>query len=175
MSEEKYMKNTLNTERFEFVSDEDKRFIISFSNELEKMGYVFDKEIGSGYCWGKYMILYRKQDVKSKKVYARLYIKDNEIVLRMYLSNIDQHRAFIENAPDYIREVFTGDYGDCKHCHNEKDGACKFRKSYILDNRLIEKCNGMTFEFYHPTLEKLPGYLELFAEFNTRNRKNIEK
>jgi hypothetical protein len=61
--------------------------------------------------------------------------------------------------------VFTGEHASCQHCHNDKDGVRRFRKTYTLENRLIEKCNGITFEFHEPDLNKLADYLALFNEF----------
>lgn len=159
------MEQILKASQFDFISDEDKAFIVAFSSALKTMGYDFDREIGSGYCWGRYMILYRRENVKSKKVYARFYMRDSGIVLRLYFSEINRHADYIEKAPTFIREVFTGEYGRCTHCHNEKEGQCKFRKSYQIAGQAIEKCNGRTFEFYHMTLERLPEILALFKIF----------
>ncbi|MPN59241.1 hypothetical protein SDC9_206962 [bioreactor metagenome] len=131
---------------------------------MREIGYE-SGGIGPGFCWGRYMIIYVKAGVKSKKVAARIYIRDNGIVLRLFLSEIDKHKAFIENAPDFIRLPFVGDYGSCGHCHNEKQGICKFRKTYHLENRLIEKCNGITFEYEKPDIGKLPDYMALLKEF----------
>jgi hypothetical protein len=129
----------------------------------------FDYESGgtivNGYCWGKYMIIYSKIGIKSKKVAARVYMRDKGMVLRLFLNQIDKHREYIESAPVYIREPFINEQGKCKHCKNERDGNCKFRKSYTLENRFIEKCNGSTFEFDKPDMVKLPGYQALLAEF----------
>lgn len=161
------MEKLLSTENFDFVSETDKAFIIAFDNEMKKLGYGAGGEIVSGYCWGKYMIIYRKLNVKSKKVYARIYLKNDSIAMRLYLSNIDEHRDYIENAPVYVKEVFVGPEGDCAHCHNEKNGECKFRKTYTIDNKYIEKCNGLTFEFNQPKLNKLYDYIDLFTEFNS--------
>ena len=159
------MKDILKEARFNFMSDTDKKFIIAFDNEINKLGYSFGGNIGSGYCWGKYMIIYTKTNVKSKKVFARIYIRENSIVLRLYFSKIDAHHEFIKNAPEHIKEVFMGDYGNCPRCHNDKKGVCKFRKTYTIYNQLKEKCNGKTFEFYNPSIDKLPDYMELFSEF----------
>ncbi|MGX8797721.1 hypothetical protein ACR6HW_16930 [Fusibacter sp. JL298sf-3] len=159
------MESVLNAREFDFISKEDRRFILDFTKAMSALGYGCDNKITPGYCWGKYMILYRKQQVKSDKVYARIYIRDDNIVLRLYFSRIDRHSAYIEKTPDFIKSVFTGAYGDCKNCHNEKDGKCSFRKSYTLENRKIDKCNGVTFEFYQVTVEKLSDLLELFSTF----------
>lgn len=159
------MKNILTEERFNILSEENKAFILAFDNEISKLGYDFGGNIGNGYCWGKYMIIYSKVGVKSKQVVARIYIRENSIVLRLFLSKIDKHREYIENAQEYIKDVFTGEHGKCNHCHNDKGGICKFRKTYTLENNYIEKCNGITFEFWEPNLEKLPGYMGLLKEF----------
>lgn len=159
------MKNILAEERFNFISSEDKDFIIVFDNEISKLGYGFGDNIGSGYCWGKYMIIYSKLGVKNKQVAARIYIRENSIVLRLFLNKIDKHREYIENAKPFIRDVFTGEHGKCQRCHNDKGGTCKFRKTYTLNNNYIEKCNGITFEFWESNLEKLPDYMGLLKEF----------
>jgi len=159
------MIDLLNEARFDFISRADKGVILAFNNEMSRLGYNFGDAIGSGYCWGKYMLIYRKSGVKSEKVYARIYISDTGIALRFFLNAIDKHRAYVENAPAHIKEVFTGDEGNCKHCHNDKNGVCRFRKTYTIDDRLIEKCNGITFEFSNPGIDKIPDYVALFTEF----------
>jgi len=109
------------------------------------------------------MIIYRKSGVKSKKVYARIYIRDNGICLRFFFNDVTKRSDFIRNAPGYIKDVFTGDYGTCRHC---KGDSCRFRKVYEIDGISYEKCNGFTFEFYEPGLDKLQAYIDLFKAFN---------
>lgn len=162
-------------ERFNIISEENKAFILAFDNEISKLGYGFSGNIGTGFCWGKYMIIYSKIGVKSKKVAARIYIRENSIILRLFLNQIDKHREYIENTRSFIKEVFTGEHGNCHHCHNDKGGACKFRKTYTLENNYIEKCNGITFEFWGPNLEKLPDYMSLLKEFYPKVKTNIAK
>ena len=165
------MKSLLKDERFGFISNKDKEFIVAFNGEMKKLGYDFGNKIGSGYCWGRYMIIYTKSGVKSKKVFARIYIRDASIVVRLFFSAIDKHRQYIEKASSYIKDVFVGNYANCKHCHNEKEGICKFKKTYTIDDRLIEKCNGITFEFHNPNINRIPDYIALFTEFYpNRNR-----
>ena len=164
------MKDILNEERFDFISRKDKGFILAFNDEMTGLGYGFGDKIGSGYCWGKYMLIYTKAGVKSKKVFARIYIRDDSIVLRLFLNDIDRHRAFVENAPSHIKEVFVGEFGNCKHCHNDKDGVCRFRKTYTIDDQSIEKCNGSTFEFHNPSLRRIPDYISLFMEFYPKKK-----
>lgn len=164
------MKNILKSEDFNFISPANKEFILAFNDRMGALGYDFGGRIGDGYCWGKYMIIYRKTGVRSERGYARIYIREKSFLLRLFLNDIDKHRGYIENAPAHIREVFSGGTGDCQHCHNEKDGSCRFRKSYTLDDRLIEKCNGVVFEFHDPDLAKLPDYVSLFTEFYPRRK-----
>jgi hypothetical protein len=157
-------------EKYDFISHHDKAFIRGFTAEMTRLGYDFGGKIGSGYCWGKYMLIYRKTGVKSQNVYARIYIRDASIVLRLFLNQVDKHRKYIENSPSHIKHVFAGPYGDCKHCHNDKDGRCMFRKIYTLEDRVIEKCNGSTFEFYNPGINQLPDFMALFTEFFPKKR-----
>jgi hypothetical protein len=159
------MNEVLQEEQFSFISSDDKAFILAFDDEMARLGYDFGNKIGSGFCWGKYMMIYTKSGVKSKNVCVRIYIRETSIVLRLFFNGIDKHREYIEKAPAHIKEVFVGPYGDCKRCHNDKGGTCQFRKTYTLDGRVIEKCNGSTFEFHDPSLEKLEDYIALFREF----------
>jgi hypothetical protein len=151
--------------RFDFVSAADKAFILAFDHEMTPLGYASFDNIGSGFCWGRYMVVYAKTGVKKKSVAARIYIRDTGIVLRLFLNDIDKHRTYLENAPAIIKTVFTGEHGKCQHCKNQTNGNCKFRKSYTLDQQLYEKCNGLAFEFQEPNLEKLPFYMDLLKEF----------
>ncbi len=160
------MNTLLQEERFNYVSDQDKAFIITFNDEIARMGYDFGGKIGSGFCWGKHMVIYTKSGVKSKTVYARIYMRDDCVVLRLFLNQIDKHHEFIEKAPNHIKQVFTADdFATCKHDRDDGDGRCQFRKTYTIDGKLIEKCNGLTFEFHQPSVEKVQDYTALFAEF----------
>jgi hypothetical protein len=165
------MNNILQEKRFGFINNKDKAFILAFNDEMDRLGYDFGGKIGSGFCWGKYMVIYRKTGVKSDRVYARIYIRDTRIVLRFFFNDIDKHRTFIETSPDYIKEVFTGDLAKCNHDRDDGNGSCMFRKSYTIDGRFIEKCNGITFEFHEPNLSKLQDYLSLFTEFYRQKKR----
>jgi len=116
------------------------------------------------------MIIYTRSGVKSKNVFARIYIRDSSIVLRLFFSNIDKHREYIENAPSHIKGVFVGDFGKCQHDKDDKDGKCQFRKTYTIDDQLIEKCNGLTFEFHNPRIQEINGYIGLFTEFYPKKK-----
>lgn len=163
--EASHMESILAEERFNFISPENKAFILEFDKEISKLGYSCGGEIGPGYCWGKYMLIYTKVGIKSKQVVARIYIRENGIVLRLFLNKIDKHRVYIENAKPFIKETFTGEHGKCNHCRDDGKGLCKFRKTYTLEDKYIEKCNGFTFEFHEPDMDKLPDYIDLLKEF----------
>lgn len=165
------VETALKDAKFDFISIENKEFIGKFDAEMETIGYSSGNDIGNGYCWGKYMIIYRKSSGKDKQGIARIYIRDDGIVLRLYLNKIDKHREYIEKAEQFIKEPFVNGYGICGHCHNEKQGICKFRKTYTLDDMEISKCNGMTFEFQNPDTEKLPEYMALLKEFLPKRKK----
>jgi len=154
-------------DRFDFMKPEHKRFVCDFANALADLGYTFGDTIGSGYCWGKYMLIFTKAGVKSKKVVARIYIRQNDIALRLFFSDVTRHAAYILAAPDYIRGVFTGPYGDCKHC---KGDDCMFRKDYAIGGVPYEKCNSLTFGFAHPEAGSLADYIGLFKEFYPAKR-----
>lgn len=162
-AEEKSMEELLAEERFSFISHSDKAFIKDFTGEMECLGYDFGGGIGDGVCWGKYMIVYARKGVKNRRAAARIYIREKGIALRMFFSNVHKHRDYIENAPGHIKDVFTGEYGNCS-CNPKKEN-CRMRKSYVIDGKLMEKCSGMVFEFSNPTAGKLPDYLALFREF----------
>lgn len=121
------------------------------------------------------MLIYRKTGVKSKNVYARIYIRDTSIALRLFLNDIDKHRQYIECAPPHIKEVFVGPIADCQHDRVDPDGGCKFRKTYTIDGRLIEKCNGETFEFREPSQYRTGDYIDLFTEFFPPKKKAVRE
>jgi len=162
-SERENIKEILSEERFHIVSEADKAFIVAFDEEIGKFEYDFGGSIGGGICWGKYMVIYSKKGAKNKNIVARIYIRENDIVLRLFINNVDKHRAFIEKAPEHIKAVFTGDHGNCS-CNPKKEN-CRARKTYAIDGRKIEKCSGIVFEFRNPTIAKLPDYVDLLAEF----------
>ena len=158
--------------QFDFINNDNKQFIIEFTKALEDLGYIYGGEIGSGYCWGRYMLIFRKANVKSKKVTARIYIRDDSIVLRMFFHDVTKRAAYISNSPDFIKNVFTGEFGTCKHC---KGDNCRFRKDYEIDGVKYEKCNGTTFEFYEPCVKDIPEYIALFQEFYPFKKKAKNK
>jgi len=159
----KKMEELLSEERFNIISEEDKNFILDFDKAINGLGYDSGGAIGDGICWGKYMIIYSKTGVKNKKVIARIFIRENGIVLRLFFNDIDKHRRHIECAPEYIKSVFVGSHGNC-NCNPKKEN-CRMRKTYTIDGKEIEKCSGIVFEFWNPTAEKLADYRNLLEEF----------
>ena len=149
--------------RFDIISEYNKMFINAFDEKIAEFGYDFGGGIGDGHVWGKYMIIYTKTGAKSKTIIARFYIRNTGIVLRLFFNNIDKHRAYIENSPEHIRSVFIGDYGDCS-CEPKKEN-CRMRKTYTINEKQIEKCGGVVFEFWNPTTDTLSDYMDLLAEF----------
>lgn len=148
--------------QFDFLKEKDKLFIIDFTKKLEELGYTYGGEIGSGFCWGRYMLIFRKTNVKSKNVTARIYMKEDGIVLRLFFNKVSKHAAYISGLPSYIKTVFTGDDGNCKHCRGDN---CKFRKDYEIDGVGYEKCNRTTFEFRGPKREDILDYKSCFRSF----------
>lgn len=168
------MKDLLKDEAYDFVSPGDKEFIVAFDTEMNRLGYTCSQTIGDGYCWGRKMIIYTKAGVKSKKSYARIYLRGNDLILRMYFSNVDKQRQAIEQAPGYIQQAFTGDYGACRHCHNMKeDGSCSHRKSYTLHDKQYEFCDGFAFWFFSPNLEGIQEYIKQFLAFYPEKRRRL--
>ncbi|MDD4292198.1 MAG: hypothetical protein PHX51_08220 [Clostridia bacterium] len=143
-------------------STDAKDFVVRYNEAMEAIGYTCNNEIVDGICYGKYMMIYRKQKVKSDKVYARIYFRSNGIFLRLFLSGIDKHGEYIGKCPDYIKETFTGDYAKCNYC---RGADCRFRKSYVIDGVRYEKCNGQTFEFFSPNARQVNEYIKLIQEF----------
>ena len=163
------MKEILSRQEFNFVNAHDKEFIIAFDNEMKKLGYTCNNNVGNGYCWGRYMIIYTKSGVKNKKSYARIYIRDEDVILRLYFSNVDKHIKEIEQAPAYVQEAFTGEYPSCDHCHDKKE--CIHQKKYSINGNAYEICDGKAFYFFRPIIANMPEYLKLFTAFYPQKKK----
>lgn len=109
-AERKSMDRLLAEPRFDFISPENKAFILAFDEEMRALGYDCGGGIGDGACWGSHMIIYSKVGVKKGSVAARIYIGGYGINLRLFLNGIDRHIAYIESAPPYIKRAF--EHGD---------------------------------------------------------------
>jgi len=170
----KNMEESLSEKRFDNMSGADKAFIVAFDKELEALGYDYGGYIGGGYGgdWGKYAISYGKTGTKSRPCPARIYIKDDgSIILRLYLTKVDKHMQYIENAPAYIKNAFFFEGGDCKSCNT----ACAPGKTYTIDGQLMQKCNHSTFYYYSPTADMLPHIIELLTKFYPVKKVKAEK
>ncbi len=166
------MEAILQEARFNFVSEQNKAFMVAFNQEMNRLGYDFVGTIGTGYGWGKYMVIYTKTGVKSQAVYARIYLQEDGITLRLFLNNVDQHEAFIEKAPAHIKALFTAEDTLCKHDRDDQDGNCRsrFRRTYTIDGQRIEQCMPLTYYIPQPEMQRLPDYIALFAEFYAGKR-----
>lgn len=163
------MRNLLLDEKYNFVSKEDKDFIIAFDDAIIKAGYQ-SNGINPYVCFGKYKIEYSKVGLKNKKFVARFYFRDNGIVLRLYFTDIDKHREYIENAPEFIKNPFINEVGTCKQCDKNgggigKKGKCSFKKSYIINSVPYEKCAGENYYFDSHDIDNIPKFIELLTLF----------
>jgi len=168
----KNMEQKLSEERFNNISDSNKKFIVAFNKAIEGLGYDYGGGIGDGHAWGKYQIVYGKTGTKSRPCAVRIYIKDNGAVqLRLFLNNVDKHRQYIENSPAHIKNVFSFVGGDCKSCST----MCAPGKVYTIDGQEMQKCNHSTFYFDMPTIEKLPDYMGLLEKFYPIKKSKVTK
>jgi hypothetical protein len=170
-----YMKNFLKESIFDYITIENKKFIVEFTKQMKEIGFSWDGKIGDGFCWGKNMVIYSK----NKKVIARIYIRDdemkrwgaydyqfrNELALRLFFSNITKHIDFIEKAPEYVRNIFVNDAGLCHHC-GEK---CHHRKEYTIGGIDKVQC-GNYFIFREPKVEDIKDYISILKEFYIKRR-----
>ena len=175
------MEQILKEERFNIISKENKIFIEEFTKQMETIGYGIGDSIGDGFCWGHYMIIYSQNNVKAKKIIARIYIRDkgiriwggknhkwdNEIVLRLFFTNIDKHMNYIETAPSHIKLPFINNEKLCKKCEEKQ---CHNKKIYTVNGKIIEKC-GYVFEFKNPKVENVMDYIDILKEFYVNKKK----
>jgi hypothetical protein len=185
--DDKYMEmeRILNEERFDFVSKENKIFILEFTKQIKPLNYNFDGSIGSGFDWGNYQIIYSLNGIKgSRSIIARIFIRDNCVVvsggkeikfkngiaLRPYFSNINKHIKYIENAPMHIKERFINNSGMCKYCVEQ----CYKRKIYTINDKEMVKCRDV-FEYNNPKIEDIKDHIEILKEFygkkSSKNKK----
>jgi hypothetical protein len=161
------MKNLLSDGKYSFISQQDKDFILAFDNSMIEAGYA-NNDIQPYVVFGKYKIEYYKPGTKTKKYIARIYFRDDGIVLRLYLSNIDKHSVYIENAPDFIQEPFVSDAHNCKkpNCKGMiTNGKCRYIKTYTLKNAPHIKCAEQAFIYYGLDVKDVAQYIELLVTF----------
>lgn len=162
------IKEQMAEDRFRFMSAPDKAFVVQMTEALASLGFTYGDVIGDGICWSKYMLIFRKTGVRSKKVVARIYIREKSVAWRLFCSDVTKHADCIAAAPEHIRTVFMGESGNCKHCRGD---VCRFQKCYEIEGRRIEKCNGEVFTFSDVSVEKIPDYIGLFKEFYVPKRR----
>lgn len=163
----------LTDSKFDFLNKNEKQFITEFSNEMVNIGYTNDS-IQNYVVFGKYKIEYYKSGAKTKKVIARIYIRDGDekiaarwdghglgIILRLYFTNIDKHRVYIENAPDFIKAPFIDNHSVCQGCK----GKCNRRKVYTIENKAYIKCTDSAFMFEAPSDKNILEYINLLTAF----------
>jgi hypothetical protein len=159
------MRNLLSDEIYNFVSQQDKEFIIAFNDAMIEAGYE-NNGIQPYVVFGKYKIEYYKPGNKTNKYIARFYFRDDEIVLRLYFSNIDKHRDYVEKSSDFIKKPFVDESHQCKHCKGMiTNGKCRYRKTYTLDGVPYVKCAEQSFMYYNMEPKNASSYAELLTVF----------
>jgi hypothetical protein len=147
--------------RLNTVSEANKAFIIAFDKAMNDLGYDCENTIGSGYSWSPLMIIYGKTGTKSRPCIARIYIHNDGISLRLFFTNINKHRAYIENSPKHIKSIFYGGH----NCPCRPNCPHKGQKVYTIDGKEYKKCCHADFRITNPKIDKLPDYIGLLAEF----------
>ena len=156
------MADLLSERRFNIVSENNKAFIVAFDKAMNERGYDCENIVTSGLTWSYYMIVYGKSDTKSRLCATRVYIQaDGTVSPRFFLTKVEQHMSYIENAPAHIKDGFNFTGGDCTLCNMN----CTQGKVYTIDGHAMAKCSHNTFFFSMPSVEKLLDYMSLFAEF----------
>jgi hypothetical protein len=148
------LEDILKENRFNIVSEPDKAFIIAFDKAMNEMGYDFGKTVSM-------VIKYGKAGTKSRPCPAYIEIKENGILLRLYLNEVDTHNQYIKNTQSHIKDAFIFNGGDCGDCST----FCAPGKIYTIDGQQMKKCKHNTFYFNNPTLKNLPDYMELLSKF----------
>ncbi|MCL2109003.1 MAG: hypothetical protein FWH20_06635 [Oscillospiraceae bacterium] len=173
--------NDLLLEKYNFLNENEKKFIVSFNDEMAKIGYV-NSGIQDYVVFGKYKIEYYKLGLKTKKIIARIYIRDGDekiaarwggnglgIALRLYFTNINKHKTYIENAPDFIKTPFIDNHSICHDCKVN----CNRKKVYMIDGKMYTKCTDCAFMFEKPNAENVMEYINLLKLFYLT--KGVEK
>ena len=166
-SEPKNMEEILSERRFNVLSESNKMFIVAFDKAINDLGYDYGGIIGTGNVWSTMMIVYGKTNTKSRPCAARIYIKEDGIIFRLYLNKVDMHRQYIENASEHIKSAFTTENGRCTFCWEK----CPSRpKAYTIDGEVIQKCQHHTFYFDSPSIDRIPDYMNLLSEFYSKKK-----
>lgn len=156
-------------ERLSFLSADSKAFIVAFNEKMNEIGYDY----GDNNWWvpandtqGINVIIYSKTGIKSKNPFARIHLYEDKVDLRMYFQNINDHSSYIENAPQFIKDAFVFEGGDCKKTSPDICvKGCKSMKAYTIGGQDYVKCCHYPGHFHEPTIERLPEYIALLTEF----------
>jgi hypothetical protein len=178
---EEDMSTLLKEDRFAYISKENKKFIAEFTKRMKAAGYDFGGQIGGGFCWGQNMIIYSQTGGKTEKVVARIYVRDNgvivwggteyryknSIVLRLFFDNINKHTEYVEKAPAHINALFSSGEGTCPYICGQRSEKCHNQKRYALNGKQMEKC-GYYFCFTDPKPEAIKDYVDILQEFHAK-------
>ena len=163
------MKNLLGNDKYSYVNEEDKAFIIALDDAVVGLGYahngIEDHAENDGF-----EIRYYRTGLKTRKYCVKSYFRGGVFTFRMLFTNIDRHREYIENAPDFIKQPFVNAKSVCKRgtfsgCIGQRSDKCSYKKTYTIDSILHEKCSYGTFVFDNPCIENIPRYMELLTTF----------
>ena len=155
------LKDLLSERRCDIISQPDKDFILAFDKSLNEIGYDCENTISSGYVWSPLMIIYGKTGTKSRPCIARIYIHDDGISLRLYFTNINKHRVYIENAPEHIKTIFYGG----QDCPCRPNCPHKGKKIYTICDKNYHKCAHADFRVATPKVGDMSDYMGLLVEF----------
>jgi hypothetical protein len=194
------MQNLLDEGKTDNISDTDKIFLINLDKEMQKLNYefIFSYSDDNVMGWGRFLFCNMRDDAytidymkffKEKKKNrnnpdgVRIYIDNNganislHFILEIEKIEIAKNKFYIENSPDYIKNIFMNTYGECgtMECEFISEGdrnSCKKKKKYVLCNKEFTKCGYAHFEVFNPSIVELPGYIDLIKYvFNKKESK----
>ena len=116
------------------------------------------------------------REQRQKKYIARVYFREDRIVLRLYFSGIDKHSDYIESASDFIKKPFVDESHGCKmpDCKGMiTNGKCRYRKTYSISGTPYIKCAEQSFMYYNMDAKNAERYTEPLMKFYPiKKRKN---
>lgn len=157
---------------------------------MEKLGYGI-YEVKDAYPWAmnwigaKYMTNYKVKRLETRKLVAHVFIKEDGIFLRLFAlkNNVrtinEREGAFghcasprlYRKCPPHIKKLFTVEVPACHHCNDDNgNGYCYRLGTYTVDGNVYERCIGKGFDIWDPTMEKLPDYIEMLSELNSKKK-----
>lgn len=162
----------LSDETYEFAVQNDKDFIVAFITLMMAAGYE-NNGIQPYVVFGKCKIEYFRPGNKTNKYVARIYLRDDEIVLRLYFSNIDRHSAYIAQVPDFIRKPFVDGVHKCKkpNCKGIGNGKCRYQKIYTIDGVRYMTCAEQSFCYYGMEAGNASQYVDLLSIFYPQKKR----